>query len=187
MGHSQADKARTHERIVEIAARKLREDGLEGIGVAELMKEAGLTVGGFYKHFGSRDELVAEALDLALSRWADKPPADFATLMQTYLSPTHRDAPGAGCAFAALGPDIARGEERLRDVATDHLKRNLDMLTSLLGDRANAILAYGAMIGALSLARLAGDETLSREILETVAAKLTALAKRRPSGAAPRA
>ena len=62
MGHSQADKAQTHERIVEIAARRMREQGLEGVGVAELMKEAGLTVGGFYKHFASRDALVAEAM-----------------------------------------------------------------------------------------------------------------------------
>ena len=69
MGHSRADKEKTHKRIVKIAARRFREEGLAGVGIAELMKEAGLTVGGFYKHFNSRDDLVAEAVSSALGTW----------------------------------------------------------------------------------------------------------------------
>jgi TetR/AcrR family transcriptional repressor of nem operon len=69
MGHSKAEKAETHKRIVKIASKRFREDGLAGVGISELMKEAGLTVGGFYKHFNSRDDLVAEAISSAFGGW----------------------------------------------------------------------------------------------------------------------
>jgi AcrR family transcriptional regulator len=93
VGHSQIEKQRTHARIVDIASRRLREKGLEGIGVADLMKEAGMTVGGFYKHFASRDELVAEAIDAAFEGYEQKleaqgvTPADlpFEEMMTSYL------------------------------------------------------------------------------------------------------
>src|ERR1700684_130139 len=104
MGHAKRDKQTTHERIVSVAARRFRERGLEGIGVADVMKEAGVTVGGFYKHFGSRDALVVEALATAfkdLDVWEENTP-DMAHLLQNYLTEAHRDAPGAGCALGAL-------------------------------------------------------------------------------------
>src|ERR1700761_7725750 len=94
MGHSQADKARTHARIVELAAAKFREKGLDGIGVADLMKEAGVTVGGFYKHFASRDALVTEAVAEAFRSWdrmvdeasaKDGGPGAFTRLVAQYL------------------------------------------------------------------------------------------------------
>lgn len=188
MGHSQADKAKSHEKIVRTAARRLREDGLAGIGVADLMKEAGLTVGGFYKHFGSRDDLVAEALASIDSAW-ERALADgkakaipdakiFARVVDAYLSEEHRDGPGTGCAFAALSGDIARGGEKVRRVATRNLLRGLERLGSLFGDRrasdarATAIVTFSALMGALSLARIASDDALSREILTTVARAL---------------
>ena len=96
MGYSKSDKAETHTRIVKVAAKRFRELGLEGIGVADVMKEAGITVGGFYKHFGSRDELVVEALATAfkdLDVWEEHT-ADMAHLLQNYLTEAHRDAPG---------------------------------------------------------------------------------------------
>src|ERR1700692_4575266 len=99
MGYSRSDKAETHTRIVSLAARRFRELGLEGIGVADVMKEAGVTVGGFYKHFDSRDELVVEALAAAfqdLDRWEEHPDT-LTKLLATYLSEEHRDAPGTGC------------------------------------------------------------------------------------------
>src|SRR5215468_410828 len=121
MGHSQAAKAKSHEKIVRTAARRLREEGLAGVGVADLMTAAGLTVGGFYKHFDSRDELVAEALASIDSAWertvaegkskAQPDARIFARLIDAYLSEEHRDAPGAGCAFAAVAGDIARSGE----------------------------------------------------------------------------
>src|SRR5271154_7446808 len=98
MGHSKADKADSHARIVEKAAARFRESGVEGVGVADLMKDAGLTHGGFYRHFASRDELVAEAIECALSEGGravaaaakvkDRP---LGTLVDAYLSTMHRD------------------------------------------------------------------------------------------------
>jgi TetR/AcrR family transcriptional repressor of nem operon len=113
MGHSRRDKQTTHDRIVRVAAKRFRERGLEGIGVADVMKEAGVTVGGFYKHFGSRDELVVEALATAfkdLDVWEEHTP-DIAQLLQNYLTEGHRDAPGTGCAMGALLGDVTRGEQ----------------------------------------------------------------------------
>src|SRR5580700_407481 len=98
MGYSKSDKAETHTRIVKVAAKRFRELGLKGIGVADVMKEAGATVGGFYKHFDSRDELVVEALATAfldLDRWEEH--TDTLTkALENFLSEEHRDAPGAG-------------------------------------------------------------------------------------------
>src|SRR6266852_897773 len=110
MGYSKAQKAKTHERIVKLASRRFREEGLAGVGIAELMKEAGLTVGGFYKHFDSRDDLVAEALSSAFGGWKRRVDAatsggragSYAKLIDEYLNEVHRDNPGTGCAFSAL-------------------------------------------------------------------------------------
>src|SRR3977135_4740376 len=96
MGHSKRDKQTTHERIVRVAAKRFREGGLEGIGVPDVMKEAGVTVGGFYKHFGSRDELVVEALATAfkdLDVWEEHT-ADMGQLLPNYLTAAPREAPG---------------------------------------------------------------------------------------------
>src|ERR1700724_4543993 len=110
MGYSKAQKARTHKRIVSIASKRFREKGLAGFGIAELMKEVGLTVGGFYKHFDSRDDLVAEALRSAFGTWRRQsdaaahggPPLTYAKLVDDYLNETHRDHPGSGCPIGAL-------------------------------------------------------------------------------------
>jgi TetR/AcrR family transcriptional regulator, transcriptional repressor for nem operon len=104
MGHSRAEKAKTHKRIVSIASKKFREEGLAGVGIAELMKEAGLTVGGFYKHFDSRDDLVAEAVSSAFGGWKRRvdaaasggPSVSLAKLIDNHLNEAHRDNPGTG-------------------------------------------------------------------------------------------
>src|SRR5438270_13314748 len=103
MGHSKAQKTRTHKRIVSIASKRFREKGLAGFGIAELMKEAGLTVGGFYKHFGSRDDLVGEAVNSAFGGWQRRldvaifggPAVSLSKLIDDYLNETHRDNPGS--------------------------------------------------------------------------------------------
>ena len=182
MGRSQLEKQKTHERIVTLAARRLREEGLEGIGVADLMKEAGLTVGGFYKHFASRDELVAEAVDLAIGSWRrqqeergiDPASVSLGQYVDTYLSERHRDHCGEGCAYAALTADLARSSDTVRAVATEGLRRNFNSMTARMPEpetaeaRRKAIIASCLMTGALGLARVADDEALSAEILETV-------------------
>src|SRR5882757_8550570 len=122
MRHCKTEKAKTHQRIVATAAKKFREEGLAGIGIADLMKEAGLTVGGFYKHFKSRDALVAEAVGLALGMWKDQmeaaasggPPVTYESLLDNYLSEAHRNDPGTGCPVSALAGDLARSDKSTR-------------------------------------------------------------------------
>lgn len=195
MGHSQVDKQRTHQRIVEIASRRLREEGLNGVGVADLMKEAGLTVGGFYKHFTSRDQLVAEAIDAAFETYEKRLEARGVTpeelpleeMVANYLSLAHRDNPGDGCAFTALGGDIARSDDHTREVATQRFVRNTNLMAGRMKDqdaasaRKKALMAVCAMAGAVSFARLVKDEALSEEILQTVRDELLKMAPAEPT------
>src|SRR5258707_4631782 len=139
MGYSRTEKDSTHKRIVAIAARRFRDLGLAGIGIADLMKEAGLTVGGFYNHFSSRDDLVAEAVGSAFGTWkrqldaaaTDGPPLSSAKLIDDYLNEVHRDNPGSGCAFSALAPEIARTGKRIRSLATEQIRNDIDLLPGL--------------------------------------------------------
>src|ERR1700722_11646948 len=127
MGYSKSDKRATHARIVKVAAKRFRERGLGGIGVAEVMKEAGVTVGGFYKHFESRDELVVEALATAfidLDVWEEHTEG-LSQLLQNYLTEAHRDAPGTGCAMGALLGEMTRGSKSARAVYTARVKRSV--------------------------------------------------------------
>jgi len=186
VGHSKAEKAKTHKRIVAIASRRFREDGLAGVGIAELMKEAGLTVGGFYKHFKSRDDLVAEAVASALGTWKRQvgavasggPPFTYESLVDDYLSEAHRNHPGTGCPVGALAGDIARSDKRTRGLVTRQIRGSIELLATLIGERhekhkgtarSHAVLAYCALVGAIGVARAISDEQLSREILKTVA------------------
>ena len=117
MRHSRTEKAATHSKIVAVAAKRFRELGLEGIGVADVMKEAGSSVGGFYKHFESRDELVIEALAEAfkdLERW-EQEAEDLPALLRFYLGEEHCDRPGTGCAITALAGDSSSCEHRCKD------------------------------------------------------------------------
>ena len=183
MGYSKAQKAKTHERIVKLASKRFREEGLAGIGIAELMKEAGLTVGGFYKHFDSRDDLVAEAVSSAFGGWkrrveAEKSggaPLSYEKLIDEYLNEAHRDNPGTGCAFSALAPEIARSDKRTRALASEQVRNDIQLIAALhpakekRTARSRAILTFSALVGAMSLARAVSNEALSREILNTVA------------------
>lgn len=186
MGHSQLEKQKTHERIVEIASRRLREKGLDGIGVADIMKEAGLTVGGFYKHFTSRDQLVAEAMQLAFGSWEasvraqGKEPKDIPlnVYAAAYMSKGHVNGVGEGCPFAALTADLARAGDECRTLATSQLKTNMErMAARIAGDgepdaeaRRKAIIVGSVMAGAVGLARIANDEAFASEILDTIEA-----------------
>jgi TetR/AcrR family transcriptional repressor of nem operon len=177
MGHSRDDKARNHERIVEIASARIRESGTATPGVAEIMKAAGLTHGGFYKHFDSRDDLVAEAVEAAVAQGRDSfaevtegVEDPLAAFVDWYLSPAHRDQPGSGCAVVALGADAARADERVRAVYRGQVERYIAQMEELLGGdgedaRSRAIAAVSTMVGALLIARAVGDEALSEEIL----------------------
>jgi TetR/AcrR family transcriptional repressor of nem operon len=183
MGYSRAEKAKTHKRIVSTASKKFREEGLAGVGIAELMKEAGLTVGGFYKHFDSRDDLVAEAVSSAFGGWQRRvdaaksggPPVSFAKLIDEYLNEAHRDNPGTGCAFSALAPELARSDKRTRALTSEQVRNDIQLIAGLVPAkdkrtaRSRGILVFSALVGAMSLARAVTNDALSREILTTVA------------------
>jgi len=190
MGRSQADKAESHARIVRTTASRFRESGIEGMGVADLMKEAGLTHGGFYRHFASRDELVAEAVEMALRdggqavekiRQLKHPPATvMALLVDGYLSATHRDNLATSCAVTTLAGDVSRSNGRARAAYTRQVDIYLEVLTGLVtgekqkGKRAKAITALATLVGAVSMARAVDDDKLSREILKSAAEELKA-------------
>ena len=186
MGRSKQDKAATHDHVVRIAAAKFRERGVDGIGVADLMNEAGLTHGGFYRHFESRDELVAEAVENALRdgsrrtvaavEHAKQPP--LAALIDAYLSTAHRDGLATSCAVTTMAGDVARGAARARSAYTLQVTTYLDLLARMIASetprarRRKAIAALSTLVGAVSLARAVNDEAMSREILKAAADEL---------------
>jgi TetR/AcrR family transcriptional repressor of nem operon len=187
MGHSQEDKAESHDRIVRVAAARFREAGVDGVGVAELMKDAGLTHGGFYRHFASREALVAEAIEAALRDGAQAVAAvagikrsPLAALVDAYLSTAHRDGLATSCAVTTLAADVVRSNKRARAAYTRQVGAYLTLLTGLIAGgtrrakRAKAIAALSTLVGAVSLARAVNDETLSREILKSASESLKA-------------
>jgi TetR/AcrR family transcriptional regulator, transcriptional repressor for nem operon len=183
---SREEKAKTHERILDVASARIREQGLDRPGVAEIMQAAGLTHGGFYKHFGSRDDLIAEATESALAasdrhvhKLTDDAEDPLGAFVDWYLSAEHRDDPGTGCAVAALGGDVRRGDERLRSAYREQVERYLENVERFLGGgedaRQRAILAVSALAGAIVLSRAVDDEALSDEILTAVSEGISEL------------
>jgi TetR/AcrR family transcriptional regulator, transcriptional repressor for nem operon len=183
------EKAAEHrERIIDAAGALFREKGFGGIGVADIMKAADLTHGGFYGHFKSKDDLVAEAcrrvMALAIVNWektAARAPDDaFAALLTRYLSPRHRDDPGRGCVFAALGADAARSGPLVHDAFADGLEPLVALLaqsapgSSRRAQRRKAVAAMAGLVGALLLSRAIGKCELSNEILDATRRELLA-------------
>lgn len=180
MRYSKEHKLETHARIVKKASVRLREKGAHGVGVADLMKEAGLTHGGFYAHFDSREALVIEAfayaMDRSIERWrkvAEQIPPEkrLATIVETYLAPVHRDDPGHGCAIPTLGAEIARESPKTRKAFAAKLEQMIDMIADQIPDvprktaRKRAMATLGTMMGTLVMARVAGSGEFSDEIL----------------------
>lgn len=180
MRYSKEHKNETHARIVRKASVRLREKGAHGIGVADLMKEAGLTHGGFYAHFDSREALVIEAFNYAMDRSTDRwrkmaeqtpPEKRFAAIVESYLTTIHRDDPGHGCTVPTLGPEIAREGPKARRAFAAKLDEMIEMMADQVPElprkaaRAQAIAALSTMAGALVLSRIAGSGEFSEEIL----------------------
>ena len=180
MRYSREHKLETHARIVKRASVRLREKGAHGIGVADLMKDAGLTHGGFYAHFNSREALVIEAfahaMDRSTERWrkiGETTPPDrrLAMIVDSYLTPVHRDDPGHGCAIPTLGAEIARESPKTRKAFATKLEQMIDMMADQISDvsrkaaRKQAMSAIATMMGTLVMARVAGTGEFSEEIL----------------------
>jgi len=174
-------KEATHERIVEVAARAIRRSGYAGTGVADIMKEAGLTHGGFYAHFASREALLAEAADRAGAE-AVRMSADIAAaappgrslraLMEAYLSQQHVDSVEFGCPVSALGSEMHRQAPEVRHAATRHIKEMIDLVARQLPDwgtpeaHQQAMFMVSSMIGAMVMARAVDDPKLSVALRE---------------------
>ena len=183
---SRAKAAENRKRIIEVAAKLFRERGFDGIGVAELMKSAGLTHGGFYGNFASKEDLMAHACSYALKGSLDtlqnaveRGGEDvLSAVASAYLSPAHRDRPGAGCTLAALGADAARHDSPVRGVFTQGVRSVVDLLMRLLpgkskrAKRERALTIYASMVGAMVLARAVDDAELSKEVLQSVLASI---------------
>ncbi len=177
MRYSEDHKQATRRRILEVAGRRFKQDGIDGSGVATVMSDAGLTNGAFYAHFESKEDLVANVLadQLRAQRESfDNQPSDRAgieSFVRAYLSPEHRDQFADGCPSAALLDEIARRAPDTRDVFTDEVMGVIDDIAARLDPtdvdaaRADALTIFGLMIGTLQLARALTDRDLSDQLL----------------------
>jgi TetR/AcrR family transcriptional repressor of nem operon len=176
--------AANREKVLDVAGTLFRERGFDGIGVADIMKRAGLTHGGFYGQFASKDDLAAQASARVLGnpgwqeRLTGKANPSFADVVRGYLSPRHRDDPGTGCLLAAVGSDAGRQPRAVRRALTDGFRVRLDAWLKLVPGRSaaarreKALVTMATLVGALILSRTVDDPALSDEILEATATEL---------------
>jgi TetR/AcrR family transcriptional regulator, transcriptional repressor for nem operon len=174
---SKLEAAQTREAIVTAAAELIRRTGIAEASLADMMAAAGLTHGGFYRHFRNKEHLVSEALSAAGEKVITAIGRNMAkgglnAVVDRYLSTTHRDSPTPNCPFAALGSEMARSGKETRTAATAVLEKLFTTLASDTPDReetrGGAIVALSTMIGAMTLARVVADSDLSSEILDRV-------------------
>ncbi|MES4991732.1 TetR/AcrR family transcriptional regulator [Agrobacterium radiobacter] len=187
---SRAQAEENRDRIITVASRLFREHGFDGIGLKDLMKGAGLTQGGFYKQFTSKDDLAAlasrRALESATRRWSAAA-ADtldpLEAVMAFYLSKDHRGEKAEGCPLVALGADAARQSANVRRPFEDGIRAHFEILDELMGDadssspseKAMAILSM--MVGAVTLSRIIEDESLSERVLDAAAGEVRRIAR----------
>lgn len=183
MRYGKEHKEETHRKVVDAASRRFRKDGIEATGVVDLMADVGLTHGGFYAHFASKETLVKEALAAAsaksrshLVREIDKARADgrdpLEAIVRAYLTPLHRDRPDRGCSVAALGSEIARHPRKTREAFTEGLDKTFEIIASTLPDnvtsgrkeKASAI--FATLIGSLQLSRAISDSATSQSVID---------------------
>jgi TetR/AcrR family transcriptional regulator, transcriptional repressor for nem operon len=178
MGYSQAQKAESRKRVLDTAAKQIREGGIEALGVADCMRSAGLTHGAFYGHFASRDALIVEALQHAMTGSEDRLAAlengasagsqtALQSIADSYLSERHVKDPGAGCALCALAGDATHAIPGVREVYTEYLRRFAARLAkAAVGGNSEIGLGIAAtIVGAITLARAVDDPKLAQSIL----------------------
>jgi TetR/AcrR family transcriptional regulator, transcriptional repressor for nem operon len=181
MRYSAEHKQKTRERIVDRAARSFCKDGIDQVSIAGLMSDAGLTHGGFYAHFKSKEDVLLAALEHALeqtyatrlseaARTSGGPMEQVGAMLEAYLSLTHRDHADRGCAIAAVGIEAARTDPRCRQVFNDAIEKRAALLQEAIGagpeHRSEALALISMMVGAMVLSRATGDSPLSTEILD---------------------
>jgi TetR/AcrR family transcriptional repressor of nem operon len=180
MRYEKGHKEQTRQKIVEAASERFRADGIDAVGVVSLMNDVGLTQGGFYNHFGSKEDLVRESVSIGASSAAERMAARIAAsrgegyraLVNGYLSVEHRDHPETGCVAAALSAEMARRPVETRAAFTEGFGEMVDVIASTLPDtvrgkrrRTLSMAVFSSMVGSLSLSRAVAEPALSDEIL----------------------
>ncbi len=187
---SRVQAGENRERVITVASRLFREHGFDGIGLKDLMSGAGLTQGGFYKQFASKEDLAAlasrRALESATRRWSaaatESDPLE--AVIGFYLSQNHSDEKAEGCPLVALGSDAARQTSEVRRPFEDGIKAHFEVLEEMIGEgdetgrseKAMAILSM--MVGAVTLSRIIDDEQLSSDVLDAAASEVRRVAGR---------
>jgi TetR/AcrR family transcriptional repressor of nem operon len=192
---SKLETAETRRRIVAAASREFHRRGFDGASLVDLMASAGLTPGGFYKHFGSKEQLMGEALAAAaetelkaMERTLSTPPGarGLEAVVKAYLSVEHCEDVADGCPFVALGSELALSNADLRGAATAGLRQMVALMADSLGNlspeaaESEAIATLSTMIGSLTLARMVADPVFASRILQAGRAKLTSRRPRAP-------
>jgi TetR/AcrR family transcriptional regulator, transcriptional repressor for nem operon len=186
MKKSKIETAKTRRRIVEIASEVIRKQGIDATGVAEIMAAAGLTHGGFYRHFDSKEELVTEALAMSRKDFlagtldaANQGAEAILKHFQTYATPDHRDDIGSGCPLAANGSEIVRADAKTRHNATEGFRLIFEKAAPFMrlqddqDQTEMAISVLTNMIGALTMSRMVDDPALSEKILDVTRQRIT--------------
>ncbi|KQW52638.1 MULTISPECIES: TetR/AcrR family transcriptional regulator [unclassified Ensifer] len=186
---SRAQAEENRETVINVASRLFREHGFDGIGLKDLMKGAGLTQGGFYKQFASKDDLAAlasrRAMESATRRWsaaAANSPDPLEAVMEFYLSSDHRGEKAEGCPLVALGSDAARQSEEVRRPFEVGIRAHFEVLDELIGEKASnpssrAMAILSLMVGAVTLSRIMEDQNLSQGILDAAASEVRRIAR----------
>lgn len=184
VSREQAEQNR--QTVINTASRLFREHGFDGIGLKDLMKGAGLTQGGFYKQFDSKEDLIAQAsqraMEMATRRWSDviaeNPGGEIEAIIEFYLSADHRAEKRDGCPLAALGSDAARLSPEVKASFEAGVKAHLELLAELMpsdnskGSYSGAFQMLSLMVGALTLARMINDESLASAFLDSAASEI---------------
>lgn len=178
MGHSRAEKAQSRKRILAAAATRIREAGLEGISVGEIMKSVNLTHGGFYGHFESRAHLIAAALEQALAdgekasaaHTGERGSMTVKSIVNSYLSPAHRDHPSTGCAIPTLAGEVGRADPDVQAIMAQQLAKSFEVMAEALGEGSEdseqfAVSAWSMMIGAMMISRVMGSDPKADRVL----------------------
>ena len=199
MKKSKAETAKTRQRIIEAASHTIREKGIEATGVAEVMAEAGLSHGGFYRHFSSKEELVAAAIAMSRKDFvaetigaAEEGAGAILKHFQDYVTPAYRDDVGSGCPLAACGSEIVRGDAAARHLATTGFSILVDKSAPFMrvpegeDPTDTAIGVVSNMIGALTMARMVDDPALSERILEVARNRIARAMGVAPAQSKPR-
>lgn len=178
MGHSRAEKALSRKRILAAAATRIREAGLDGVSVGELMKSVNLTHGGFYGHFESRSALIAAALEQALAEGeqasaahsGERSSMTVKSIVNSYLSPAHRDHPSSGCAIPTLAGEVGRADAQVRAIMAQQLVKSFETMGGALGEGGRdqkqfAVAAWSMMVGAMMISRIMADDPQADRVL----------------------